>query len=62
MINVYFQYSGDQHVNYRFFQLDNQQLLLYDGACYDDGCYLNPSFKIDFAAGNDLEVIPLGTR
>lgn len=46
LLNIYFEYGGDQHVNFRYFIIDNETINLYEGSCYDDGCGLSETFRI----------------
>ena len=46
LLNIYFEYSGDQHINFRYFLANKDTIILYEGACYDDGCSLSETFRI----------------
>lgn len=46
VINVYFEYGGDQNVAFRYFHVDKNSIRLYEGYCYDDGCILAPTHVI----------------
>lgn len=59
ILNIYFNYSGDQNVNYRYFFLDKNQLSIYDGSCYDNGCDLCKSYSIIINPDGKVNVIPI---
>lgn len=40
LINIYFEYGGDQNISLRYFAMEQGKLYLYEGYCYDDGCRL----------------------
>lgn len=46
ILNIYYDGSGDSHVVSRYFFIDNETINIYDGAFYDDGCYLNKTHII----------------
>jgi hypothetical protein len=46
LVNIYFEYGGDQNVNFRYFIIDNETIKLYEGSCYDDGCGLAETYRI----------------
>ncbi len=46
ILNVYYDYSGDQNTNMRYFFINHEIINIYEGYCYDDGCSLYETFRI----------------
>lgn len=42
----------------RYFVIDNGEINIYEGYCYDDGCSLEHKFKIAFNEGN-IRIAPI---
>ena len=55
LLNIYFEYGGEQHVKYRYFLIEDQTIRLYEGACYDDGCGLKEAFHMRIQADGGVE-------
>lgn len=55
LVNVYFQGSGEQHLFYRYFFINNNVISIYEGYCYDDGCSLDEKFKITISQNGELK-------
>jgi len=46
LLNIYFEGSGDQHTEFRYFFIDKDTINIFEGSCYDDGCSLDQTSKI----------------
>jgi len=44
--NIYFEVSGEQHIQFRYFHLTDQIISLFEASYYDDGCLIVPSYDI----------------
>ncbi len=56
ILNIYNEISGDQNVSYRYFYLTYEGLIIYEGACYDDGCSLNKKWKILISEDGEINI------
>jgi len=56
VLNIYNEISGDQNVSYRYFNITNESLIIYEGACYDDGCSLNKKWKILISGDGEINI------
>lgn len=56
VLNIYNEIGGDQNVSYRYFYLTNESLIIYEGACYDDGCSLNKKWKILISEDGEINI------
>lgn len=56
VLNIYNEIGGDQNVSYRYFNITNESLIIYEGACYDDGCSLNKKWKILISADGEINI------
>jgi|GEM_PF-709835 len=56
LLNIYFEYSGDQHINLRYFMIYSNGINLYEGACYDDGCSLTESYRITIKPNGEINI------
>lgn len=50
ILNIYYDGSGDSHVVSRYFFIDNDNINIYNGSFYDDGCYLNKTHIVSINA------------
>ena len=55
-INVYYEVGGDQHVNLRYFYLEDATIRIYEGSCYDNGCGLTEKFKVNIRANGQINI------
>lgn len=55
-LNVYYEVGGDQHVNFRYFYIDKATIRIYEGSCYDDGCGLAESFKVNIKSDGQITI------
>jgi hypothetical protein len=47
LLNIYADdIGGDSHTKLRFFYIDKNEIHIFEGTCYDDGCSLDEKFKI----------------
>ena len=56
LLNIYFEYGGDQHVNFRYFISDKETINLYGGSCYDDGCSIFETFRISINQDGKINI------
>jgi len=58
-LNVYYEVSGDQHVEFRYFYFDGVTIRIYEGSCYDDGCGLTENYRVNITADGQITVVEL---
>ena len=47
LLNIYADdLGGDSHTKLRSFYIDKNEIRIFEGTCYDDGCNLDEKFKI----------------
>lgn len=56
VINVYFEYGGDQHIQLRYFLIDQHTIQLFEGACYDDGCELAATYVLSVHPDGNIAI------
>jgi hypothetical protein len=56
LLNIYYDYGGDQSVSSRYFLIDKNVINLYGGSCYDDGCGLSETFRIKISQEGKVEI------
>ncbi|MCC7301141.1 MAG: hypothetical protein IT233_00720 [Bacteroidia bacterium] len=56
LLNIYFEGSGDSNVMSRYFFIDKDTIIIYEGRCYDDGCDLDEKYKINIAHDGSVNI------
>jgi hypothetical protein len=56
LLNIYSQLSGDAHIDIRYFFIEKNVIRIYEGACYDDGCYLDEKCKISINQDGEIHI------
>jgi hypothetical protein len=60
LINIYADdLGGDGQTKLRYFYLEKSEILIFQGACYDDGCSLAKEFKVIINADGSIAVSSL---
>ena len=55
-LNIYYEVGGDQHVNFRYFFLNESTIRIYEGSCYDDGCSLTERFNVMIKSDGQITI------
>jgi hypothetical protein len=55
-LNIYYRIGGEQSINYRYFYINDNEIKLFEGYCYDDGCSLKECFRVNIDAGGLIKV------
>lgn len=58
VLNIYFEYGGDQSINMRYFFIQQNTINIYEGSCYDDGCGLAETFRISIDNEGEIKISP----
>ncbi len=56
LLNIFYEYGGDQSTNYRYFCINDGCIRVFDGACYDDGCWLDERYSITLWPNGELDI------
>lgn len=59
LLNLYFEYGGDQNVKLRYYFIDKDTINIYDGDCDDAGTTLSESFKIFVNPEGEIEIVEI---
>jgi hypothetical protein len=55
-LNIHYMIGGEQSINYRYFYINDNEIKLFEGYCYDDGCSLNERFRVKIDAGGEIKI------
>ena len=59
LINIYTDdLAGDSHTILRYFFLTGNTVHIYEGSCYDDGCFLDEKYKISIDSKGTVNITP----
>lgn len=60
LLNIYADdLGGDSHTTLRSFYMDKNEIRIFEGACYDDGCSLDEKCKVVIHADGTININPL---
>lgn len=60
LLNIYADdIGGDSHTILRYFYIDENEITIYEGPCYDDGCNLDEKFKIIINPNGEVNINPM---
>lgn len=59
ILNIYADdIGGDSHTILRYYYMDENEITIYEGSCYDDGCTLDEKYKISIAQNGAVNINP----
>jgi hypothetical protein len=56
LMNIYYEYGGDQNINLRYFMVYEDSINIYGGSCYDDGCSLSQTYSIKINRTGEIDI------
>ncbi len=60
LINIFYEYGGDQNIKNRYFMAYKDSINIYEGSCYDDGCSLTQTYRINISQTGEIDIIKTG--
>jgi hypothetical protein len=55
-MNIYYEVGAEQCVDYRYFVVEDRNVRIFEGSCYDDGCRLTERFIVEIQSGGQIVV------
>jgi len=60
LLNIYADdLGGDSSTMLRYFYIDKNEIHIFEGACYDDGCFLDEKYKININSDGRINISSL---
>ena len=57
LLNIYANdLGGDSHTTLRYFYIDKNEIHIFEGICYDDGCSLDEKIKIIINQDGEINI------